>query len=169
MPPVVRMPKAMTIGSKTILMKRFANCDALAVVCMEREFIEVHEAVHRNQYREYGVFPFLASYVFRPSLRVDWEAAAYGAALCTVGSELPPSMKNHLWSEAVLALVSYRSMSLIESYELLAQYVLEETACETEDLPDKTRMGQVLLVLSPSEKLPGYFFPDSVAGPRIQR
>ena len=68
-------PVAITFGQATVILKEYPDQHANA-----RQ--QIHEAVHRLQYREHGLVRFLAAYFFDQDRRLAWEAEALAATLC---------------------------------------------------------------------------------------
>lgn len=68
-------PGAFTVGQSTVVLNPPENA-------VTRYLLDVHEAIHRSQFRKQGVSRFLWDYVVRPSRRFSLEAEAYTGALC---------------------------------------------------------------------------------------
>lgn len=68
-------PVAITIGQVTVFLHPEHDPGA-------RLAQHVHEAVHRRQFREHGLVPFLGTYLIDRTQRLAWEAEARAAVLC---------------------------------------------------------------------------------------
>jgi hypothetical protein len=94
-------PAAVTVGPATVVVRPPDNA-------VDRYFLDVHEAAHREQFRREGVLRMLGTYVFRPSVRLRLEAEAYSTALCTANRlQAHPRLRARLYDAYVDALRSY--------------------------------------------------------------
>jgi hypothetical protein len=94
-------PAAVTVGPATVVVRPPANA-------VDRFFLEVHEAAHREQFQREGVLRMLGSYMLRPSVRLRLESEAYATALCTADRlQASTRLRARLYDAYVSALRSY--------------------------------------------------------------
>ncbi len=101
--PLISCASAVTVGQTVIVLNEPEGYHA-------RERMQLHEEIHKRQYREAGTFPMLLHYLLSPGRRLELEAEAYAAELCYVmrlGTRRPEA-----WREGfAAALRGYRGGS----------------------------------------------------------
>ncbi len=122
---LVSCASAVTVGQHVVVLREPSSFHS-------RQRMEIHEAIHKRQYREKGTLSMLLIYLVSPSRRLQLEAEAYAAELCylmRVGDR-----RQHAWKEGFsMALRGYsllRPLSRHNADAQLARAYDEGEACD---------------------------------------
>ncbi|MDQ3605348.1 MAG: hypothetical protein M3418_04060 [Gemmatimonadota bacterium] len=104
---------AVTVGQHVVVLREPAGFHS-------RQRMEIHEAIHKRQYRERGTLPMVLTYLLSPSRRLKLEAEAYAAELCylmRVGDR-----RHQAWREGFsIALRGYSVLGAVSHHHAQAQ------------------------------------------------
>ncbi len=122
---LVSCASAVTVGQHVVVLREPASFHS-------RQRMEIHEAIHKQQYRQRGTLPMVLTYLFSPSHRLKLEAEAYAAELCyllRVGDR-----RQQAWTEGFsIALRGYSMLGTVSHARAqahLAHAYRDGAACE---------------------------------------